>query len=125
MGKINISISKINGQDAKRFKNEQNTNVETFFYDESFEDYQNTPKTIISENGVMKMEIEVDVEYELPGGVNAGRIDDKELCENLKNWFEKIESPSKAYDALREFAIANNTIIQTAVQLKNDEEEQL
>lgn len=108
MSKVNISISKINGKDVKRFKNEQDTNAEKFFYDESFEDYQNLT---VSENGSIQMEIEINVEYDenIP-------LEEKELSDNVQNWFE---SQSKIFDKLRDFAAENNVAIMTAVQIQN------
>jgi len=65
---MEIKVSKINGKDVSRYKRakkESDTNIKTFFYDESFEDYNDAlynGKTL-TENGIEQKELSMEIEF--------------------------------------------------------------
>lgn len=82
---MEIKVSKINGKDVSRYKNAE-TDMKTFFYDESFEDYKDALYVSQeNDNGFKEMKIEVEF--------NLEESDDKPFYEKMIN--ELKESQDK------------------------------
>lgn len=59
---MDFKVSKINGKDVSRYKNAE-TDMKTFFYDETFEDYKDA---LYNSNEEMTIEVEFNEETDKP-----------------------------------------------------------